>query len=87
MRFDARMSGMSWLNAACTQAMRLPSIVRALAERLSLRSPLVTMEEFRADPLVGLAAELMDPLHGVPIPPSRWSAAEIRTLAEGDHQP
>jgi len=52
----------------------------ALAERLGLVKPTATEGEFRVNPAVRLAAELMDPLHGVPIPPGP-SAAEIRDLA------
>jgi len=58
-----------------------PWQLRALAGRLGLVKPTTTEEEFRADPVVGLAAELMDPFHGAPIPPGP-SAAEIHTLGE-----
>jgi len=46
-----------------------------------LATPAATEEEFRADPVVGLAAEVMDPLHGASVPPGP-SAAEICALAE-----
>jgi hypothetical protein len=59
--------------------------LRALAERLGLVEPLVSVEDeaaFRSDPVVRLAAELMDPLYGQPVPPSPLTAAELRVRAE-----
>jgi hypothetical protein len=56
------------------------------AERPGVVQPLPSDEDFHADPVVRLAAELMDPLHGVPIPP-RWSATELRALAESKAKP
>jgi hypothetical protein len=53
--------------------------VRALAKRLHLVRPLQLEADFRADPVVRLAAELLDPLHDVPIPPP--STAELLAVA------
>ncbi len=54
-----------------------------MAGQFGLVEPLTSEKQFHADPLVRLAAELMDPLHGVPLPAPRWSAAELRAVAKG----
>jgi hypothetical protein len=62
-------------------AVSWPWWLRLAAERLGLAERPTGEEQFRADPLVRLAAELMDPLYGLPVPPG-LSAAELRALAE-----
>jgi hypothetical protein len=39
-------------------------------------------DDCRADELVSLAAEVMDPTHGRPVSPPRLSAAELIALAK-----
>jgi hypothetical protein len=75
----------------CSPACRSPLVwdpVNTLWAHLRDRSPCSppgpAEQDFRHDPIVKLAAELMDPLYGVEIPPARFTAAQIIERAERD---
>lgn len=55
--------------------------IRVLAAWLGLVEPSLTEAQFRADPVIRLAAQVMDPMRCALVPP-RLSSAELRALAE-----